>query len=79
MVDQMRKRLAVDRHSQFPAVREVRLAQLPRPMFLRKEYFSWGTFRRSPVTDPPPQCPDLSITESAWMLFLQMLEQSLGL
>jgi hypothetical protein len=46
-------------------VREVRLAQFARLMLLRKEHLSGRPFRRSPITNPAPQCPHLSVAKSA--------------
>src|SRR4051812_12088545 len=79
MINQMRKRLAIDCYPQFATVRKVRLAQLARPMLLGKEHLPRRPFRRPPVTDPAPQCPYLPVTESAWMRLLKMLKQRLRL
>jgi hypothetical protein len=46
--NQMRKRLAVNCYSQFPAMGKVRLAQTARAMFLCKEHFLWRPFGRCP-------------------------------
>ena len=79
VIDQMRERLAIDRHPQFPAVCKVRLAQLARSMLLRKEHFSRRPFRCPPVADPASQRAYLSVTESPWMHLLEMLKECLGL
>ena len=79
VIDQMRKRLPVDRDAQLPAMREVRLTQLTRPMLLGKEHFARRPFRCPPVLDPAPQCPHLSILEPPGIRSLQMLKQRLSL
>src|SRR6185295_11569270 len=79
VINEMRKRLPIDRHPQFPGVRKIRLAQFARPMFLRKEHLSWRSFGCSPITNPAPQCPHLPVTEPARMRLLQMLKDGLSL
>jgi hypothetical protein len=70
----MRKRLAIDRHTQFPAVRKVRLAQFARPMLLCKEHLSWRPFGRSPVANPAPQRPHLPVLHNSKTYFEELLE-----
>lgn len=75
MIDQMRERLPVDRDAQLPAMREVRLTQLTRPVFLCEENFARRPFRCPPVPDSTPQSPHLSILEPLGIRPLQMLKQ----
>ena len=48
-------------------------------MLLRKEYFPWRTFQRSPVLDPALQRSQLAFLEPAWLALLQILEERLSL
>lgn len=79
MIDQMRKRLTINRHAQFSTMRKVRLAECAWPVFLCKEHFSRRPFGRSPVTDAASQRPHLPVTESPGMHLLQVLKQCLCL
>lgn len=74
VVDQVRERLAVDRHAQLGHVREVGGAQPTRRMLLREEDFLGRTARRQPVLDAPLQRPQLPVGELAGMSPLQFLE-----
>src|SRR5947199_4708426 len=71
----MRKCLAANRHSEFPAVREVRLAQHARTMLLGKEHFLRRPFGRPPVLDPALQCSHLSVWKPTRVQGLQILKQ----
>src|ERR1041385_2312622 len=75
----MRKRLACDRDFQLAAVREVGLTQFAWLVLLREEHFFGRPVHRAPLFDPPLQCPQLSIAETAWLRLLQVFEQRLGL
>src|SRR3954454_20096894 len=48
-------------------------------MLLRKKHLAGWSFGRSPVANPPAQCPHLPITEPTRLRLLQMLEDRLGL
>ena len=78
VVDQMRERLAVDRHAQLAHVREVRGAQPARQVLLREVDLLVRPARGLPVLDPPLQRPQLPIVELTGMTPLQLLEERPG-
>ena len=78
VVDQMRARLAVDRHAQLAHVREVRGAQPARQVLLREVDLLVRPARGLPVLDPPLQRPQLPIVELTGMTPLQLPEKRPG-
>jgi hypothetical protein len=79
VVDQVRQRLALDRHAQLGHVREVGSAEPARRMVLGEEHLLVRPVRRPPVLDVTLQGAQLSVPEAARMPALQLLEQGLGL
>ena len=78
VVDQVRERLAVDRHAQFGQVREVGGAEPAGRMVLREENLLVRPARGLPVFDPALQRAQLAIIELLRMTPLQFLEERLG-
>jgi hypothetical protein len=74
MVNQMRERLAVDRHTQIGHVREVRGAQPARKMLLREENLLVRPARGPPVFDPPLHRSQMLLGELPRMPALQFLQ-----
>ena len=78
VVDQVRERLAVDRHAQFGHVREVGGTQPTRRMLLREENLLGRSAGSQPVFHAPLQRPQLPVGELAGMPASQFLEERLG-
>jgi len=73
--EQMRERLAGDRHTEFARVREIDLRLAARWMHLRKEHLARRTLAGAPLADPPLQRSHLPGGEAARMAPREMLEQ----
>jgi hypothetical protein len=78
VIDQVRERLAGNRHAQVGQVREVRRAQSAGQMLLREEHLLIRPARGPPMFDPPLQGPQLSFGEPPRIAALQFFEQGLG-
>ncbi len=79
VVQQVRKRLALDGHRQPAHAREVRRAQPPRLMHLGEEHFLGRPVLRAPLPHAPLQRPPRPLPVLAGVLLLQPLQQRLGL
>jgi hypothetical protein len=79
MVDQMRERLALDRHAQPRHVREVRRAHSTGFVLLAEEHFLGRPVLATPLPHPPFQRPTRPLPVLARVLTFQPLHQRLGL
>ena len=77
MIKHVREWLAADRDSQFGQVREIGLAQLARPVFLREVHLLRRSLRRTPVFHLPLQRSQLAIGETLRIPPLQSGEDRL--
>ncbi len=79
VVDQVRKRLAVDGHLQAAGVREVGGAQPARLVDLAEEHLLGRPVQGTPLLDVPLQGAQLPLGKATRVLTLQPLEHGLGL
>ena len=79
VVQQVRERLALDRHPKTVHVREVRRAQPARLMHLAEEHFLGRPVLRLPLPHTTLQGASLGRPIPLWVLLLQPFQQRLGL
>jgi hypothetical protein len=79
VVDQVRKRLAVDGHPQAAGVREVGGAQVAGLVDLAEEHLLGRPVQGAPLLDVPLQGAQLPLGKAAGVLALQPVEHGLGL
>jgi hypothetical protein len=79
VVDQVRKRLAVDGHLQAGHVREIGSAQVAGLVGLAEKHFLGRTVQGTPLLDVPLQGAQLPLGKAAGILALKPVEHGLGL
>ena len=79
VVDQVRKRLAVDRHLQAAGVREIGGAQVAGLVDLAEEHLLGRPVQGAPLLEVPLQGAQLPLGKAAGILALQPVEHGLGL